>query len=185
MLDRDRDPSFETCRQTYQDMKKRREKGILVCWEQCNAAETPEAPHHYNHNTSKVLCKACDLYYRKHDKERDASKETRRQIMLDVKQKREDGIPLCCEECHETETVADIETKHFSCVGSNDRFLCITYKKRLYKATSKARKAAKDGVGCGTWVPLLSYFTTKKNTIVSLVFIVLHYVFHLLYSYML
>lgn len=71
--------------------------------------------------------------------------------MLDIKKKREEWVPLSCNECRRIETVTDVEKGHFSCVGAADnRFLCVNCKNRLYRVASKAKKAAKDGVGSGT-----------------------------------
>ncbi|KFZ01927.1 hypothetical protein V500_00565 [Pseudogymnoascus sp. VKM F-4518 (FW-2643)] len=111
MFGKDRDPSHETKRQAFMERGKQREEGIPVHCQQCSAAETPDNLHHYNAITSKVLCKACNLYHRKHGKDRNVSKEIRRQVMLEIKKKREDGIPLYCDECRKTETTADFEKK--------------------------------------------------------------------------
>ena len=68
-----------------------------------SAAETPETLHHYNHNTGKVLCKACDLYHRRHGKDRGVSTELRRQGMINAKKSRKEGVLLNCEQCNTVE----------------------------------------------------------------------------------
>lgn len=70
--------------------------------------------------------------------------------MINIKKKRTDGIPLYCNECGKTETPKDVKKNRFSYVRADNRFLCIACKSRTYKAASKAKKAANDGVGSGT-----------------------------------
>ncbi|KFY88690.1 hypothetical protein V498_06693 [Pseudogymnoascus sp. VKM F-4517 (FW-2822)] len=103
MFSNDRDPSLEIGRQAFQDMKKQREGGTPVTCQQCNATETLKANHHYNTITGNVLCKACDLYHRKHGKYRDLSKKIRRQGIIDVKRRRKEGILIHCDQCNTAE----------------------------------------------------------------------------------
>ncbi|KFY49934.1 hypothetical protein V496_09697 [Pseudogymnoascus sp. VKM F-4515 (FW-2607)] len=125
MFGRDRDLSFETKRQAFQGTKKQREDGMSVNCQQCNAAETPETSHHYNAITGKVLCKACDLYHRKHGEDRDVSKEIRRQGMIEVKRKREEGVPMNCDQCNTAEPpgishIYNAERKQVLCVACDN-----------------------------------------------------------------
>jgi choline dehydrogenase-like flavoprotein len=145
MFGRDRDPSHETSRQAFQNMDKQREEGMPVHCEQCNGAETPGALHHYNHNTGKVLCKACDLYHRKHGKDRDVSKEIRRQGMVDVKQKRKGGVPMNCDQCNTAETPG---TSHIFNAKSN-KLLCIAcdnYHRRTGQDRDPATEARRQAL---------------------------------------
>lgn len=145
MFSRDRDPANETGRQAFQDMKKQREDGIPVHCEQCNAAEIPETCHHYNAITVKVLCKACDLYYPKHGKDRDVSKEILRQGMVDIKKRREEGVPMNCDQCNTAEPPA---ISHIFNAESNKVLCraCDNYRRKHGKNRDVSKEARRQAI---------------------------------------